>query len=372
MGFPLLIFAIIHYPGNKKFIKIDQILRARGIDEEGVKDCDMKAYHMRVRFHKMYYHFKPGKMYWMLYILARKCGIAAAGLMFRANPGFQFAFILFILFVAYVLQVKNQPYMSTAQRDEILADHKAKVDEGIDLHTSINNKVKRFLSNENKKNSGKKLSKKRSKRDMSNRKKKQVVKQREYFFDYNTVEQVLLACAIFVSLAGVMFESDRFDDDKNGSLVKENRYAWQRDMITYITGTVVIFSFVYYFFVFTSEVFGFTPKIVKRLFSNRKRGFGSLQETEDQRSSVVLSLNPIKSDQLTINRLRQLEKDLANKDKKIVQMANLNKELIQNKRTNKQETTKAVGMALPGKGRKNKAKKDKNKKQFTQQFVDHE
>ena len=40
--------------------------------------------------------------------------------------------------------------MSTAQRDEILADHKAKVDEGIDLHTSINNKVKRFLSNENK------------------------------------------------------------------------------------------------------------------------------------------------------------------------------------------------------------------------------
>merc|ERR1711968_141997 len=248
----------------------------------------------------------------------------------------------------------------------------AKVDEGIELHTSINNKVKRFLSNETKKQSGKKLAKKRSKRDMSNRKKKQVVKQREYFFDYNTVEQVLLACAIFVSLAGVMFESDRFDDDKNGSLVKENRYAWQRDMITYITGTVVIFSFVYYFFVFTSEVFGFTPKIVKRLFSNRKRGFGSLQENEDQRSSVVLSLNPIKSDQLTIKRLRQLEKDLANKDKKIVQMANLNKELIQNKRTNKQETTKAVGMALPGKGRKNKAKKDKNKKQFTQQFVDHE
>ena len=73
-----------------------------------------------------------------------------------------------------------------------------------------------------------------------------------------------------------------------------------------------------------------------------------------------------------MRRLRELEKDLANKDKKIVQMANLNKELIKNKRANKQETTKAVGMALPGKGRKNKAKKDKNKKQFTQQFVDHE
>ena len=72
-------------------------------------------------------------------------------------------------------------------------------------------------------------------------------------------------------------------------------------------------------------MFGFTPEIVKRLFSNRNRGFDSLEEDQQKRSSVVLSLNPIKSDQLTVRRLRELEKDLATKDKKIVQMANLNK-----------------------------------------------
>ena len=97
--------------------------------------------------------------------------------------------------------------------------------------------------------------------------KRKVKKQREYFFDYNTVEQVLLACAIFVCLAGVMFESDRFDDAENGSLVTQNRYAWQRDMITFATGFVIIFSLVYYFFVFTSEVFGFTPTFIKKMFA---------------------------------------------------------------------------------------------------------
>ena len=31
-----------------------------------------------------------------------------------------------------------------------------------------------------------------------------------YFFDYNTVETVLLGCAVIVCLSGVMFENERF------------------------------------------------------------------------------------------------------------------------------------------------------------------
>jgi hypothetical protein len=381
LGLPLIIFIIINWPGNKKLIKIDQILRARGIDEEGVKDCDMKAYHMRTRFHKMYYHFKPGKMYWMLYILGRKCGIASAGLMFRANPGFQFAFILFVLFVAYVLQVKNQPYMSTAQRDQILMDHKAKVDEGVELHTSINNKVKRFLNQDSastgaKRGMGKKKQSVKNINKAAGMSKRKIRKQREYFFDYNTVEQVLLACSIFVCLAGVMFESDRFNESVNGALVEENRYAWQRDMITYATGAVVIFSFVYYFFVFTSEVFGFTPEVIKKCFGNRKKnGFGSFYNQGDDADRVILSLNPIKGEEVTIRRLKKLEDDLANKDKKIIQMSNLNKELIQDKRAVKQTSSKqSAAIALPGQGRKKgkKVKGKAKKKQFGQQSINYD
>ena len=64
-----------------------------------------------------------------------------------------------------------------------------------------------------------------------------------------------------------------------------------------------------------------------------------------------------------------LEEDLAKKDQKIVQMSNLNKELIQDKRNAKQLQTASV--ALPGQGRKkNKREKKKGgKKQFGQQAL---
>jgi hypothetical protein len=35
-----------------------------------------------------------------------------------------------------------------------------------------------------------------------------------YFFDYNTVEATLLACAVLICLIGVMFESGRFNEDR--------------------------------------------------------------------------------------------------------------------------------------------------------------
>merc|ERR1712166_893295 len=93
-------------------------------------------------FHKMYYYFKPGKIYWIVYIIARKGGIAAAGLLFRANPGFQMAVILLVMFVSYVWQVKHQPYMSSSQRVEVVRDHKRKVAAGNMKHRIINDWVK--------------------------------------------------------------------------------------------------------------------------------------------------------------------------------------------------------------------------------------
>ena len=74
-----------------------------------------------------YYHFKPGKIYWIVYIILRKFAIAFIGLMFRANPGFQLALCLLVLFTCYILQVKNRPYMSNSERDEVVREHEAKV-----------------------------------------------------------------------------------------------------------------------------------------------------------------------------------------------------------------------------------------------------
>merc|ERR1711871_852326 len=90
IGFPLAVLGIIRK--NKRKIKLDQVLRALGIGNDDVSNPE--AIHIRRRYHKMYYYFKPGKIYWIVYILSRKLGIASAGLLFRANPGFQMASIL--------------------------------------------------------------------------------------------------------------------------------------------------------------------------------------------------------------------------------------------------------------------------------------
>ena len=90
----------------------------------------------------MYYHFKPGKVYWIVFIIARKGFISAAGLLFRANPGFQLAFVLLVLFWAYTMQVKNQPFMSSVERKVVILEHQAKVEDGDGLHVMLETRIK--------------------------------------------------------------------------------------------------------------------------------------------------------------------------------------------------------------------------------------
>ena len=73
-----------------------------------------------------YYHFKPDKCYWIVYIILRKFCIAFAGLVFRGNPAFQLAIVLLVLFWSYMMQVQNRPYMSTGERDAVIRDLSAK------------------------------------------------------------------------------------------------------------------------------------------------------------------------------------------------------------------------------------------------------
>ena len=209
--------------------------------------------------------------------MTRKAGIATCGLIFRTNPGFMLAGVLLILFVCYMVQVKHQPYMSTSQRALVLAEHKIKAAAGNQLHKGISVSIQKALTgegnnrdfkrarlakmtfgdesiaigNDTKLFNGKrvrdldykeKAQYKAAKQSKKERKKDAKMKAREFFFDYNTVEQVLLACAILVCLAGVMFESDRFQaKDASGKL----RYGWMRDFVTYWIITVVIASLFY-------------------------------------------------------------------------------------------------------------------------------
>ena len=91
-----------------------------------------------------YYHFKPGKVYWIVIIILRKLAIASMGLLLRSNVSFQLAVCLLIMFVCFVLQTRYQPYMSTSQRESEKKAHLEKVllydrlkDEGISIPKTL-------------------------------------------------------------------------------------------------------------------------------------------------------------------------------------------------------------------------------------------
>ena len=273
LGFPMFLVWVLRFGGRKRAIKEDQILRAAGCGD--TPDTNPNAFFLRIKYHKMYYYFKPGKTYWILYILSRKAGIAFSGLIFRTNPGFMLAIVLLILFVSYMMQIRHQPYMSTSQRNLVLAEHQIKVAAENPLHKRIAASIERALVHKDARRNkrGNKqytldLQRHGSSIDlMKKHTSRKYEDTREYFFDYNTVEQVLLACAVLVCLAGVMFESDRFQaQDASGKL----RYGWQRDIVTFLIVFVVILSMVYLGMVFASEVFGFTPKWMKKLCGGEK------------------------------------------------------------------------------------------------------
>ena len=55
-GFPVFLFWLLRCGGRKDLLKEDQILRANGLGDR--LSTNPRAYHTRVRYHKMYYYYK--------------------------------------------------------------------------------------------------------------------------------------------------------------------------------------------------------------------------------------------------------------------------------------------------------------------------
>ena len=223
---------------KKNAIKEDQYLRA--LDIAPIQSTNPVAFFNRLKYHKMYYHFKPGKVYWITFIIARKGLVSTAGklaqffhclvylldhnltlffflfsgLLFRANPGFQLAFVLLVLFWAYVMQVKNNPFMSSVERTTVILEHQAKVKLGNPLHIKLASRIHLAREEEDKAKSKIRRGQLNARtfdgimEKSANRSAAKEMKL-NYFWNYNTVESVLLSCLIIVCVCGVMFESDR-------------------------------------------------------------------------------------------------------------------------------------------------------------------
>merc|ERR1711871_63572 len=195
------------------------------------------------------------------------------------NPGFQLAVILLVLFVCYVLQVKHRPYMSSVERAQVVENFHHKAEDGKSAwHKVLDDRIKV----QTKKMEGFRGRLQQQNKDMLMKKKNTA-----FFWDYNTVEAALLAAAVLISLAGVMFESDRF--------AERNDVNWQRTLITVCVFLVIIITNVYYFLVFLSEIMQTTPKWVRNLCMGRKR----LKTQKDDDAQIELEVmmgNPMRKE----------------------------------------------------------------------------
>jgi len=236
IGYPVVVAQLL--VRNKMLIMEDQLLRARGEGDKRIENPN--AYDIRQRYHKVYYHFKPDYYYWVLAVIGRKFLIAFTALMFNRNPAFQLSCALLVIFCSYALQVKHKPYMSVSDREEVLQDHAEKAKEG-GVHARLAANIGAVIKQ------GRKTTRSVGMGTSSNQQKALFAAQqaRSFFFNYNTVEAVLLFCAALVCLCGVMFESGQFESDY---------YQEQRDTVTGLVLFVIFFSVVYFMVVFISEM----------------------------------------------------------------------------------------------------------------------
>ena len=234
MGYPTVVFWLLYR--NRELIMEDQLLRAKGTGDTRLEN--RHAYLVRKRYHKLYYHFRPDKWYWIMCVLARKFGIAFTALMFNKNPAFQLSMALLVMFVSYAAQVKHTPYMSNSERGEVLKAHRDAADAGDPVHSRL--RVKLAEVDKGNKKRGRRFSWGGS--GMPRRFETGTV----FCFNYNTVESVLLFCAVLVNLAGVMFESNRFETDY---------FQVQKDIITVVVLIIIFFSIIYFAVVLVTEVY---------------------------------------------------------------------------------------------------------------------
>jgi hypothetical protein len=338
IGFPLILLIFLRW--NRVLIKQDQLLRAA--ETGNTLETNPDSFHIRKRYSQMYYHFRPGKIYWIIYILARKGFISIIGMLLGEYPSLQLTTTTLILFVAYVMQVKHEPYMSTSQRLHVLADHKMKCREGDEKHLYMAIRIKKALEFKSRQSEVKQ--KKRRRMSKIGQKIDKVVSgtyKHNYFFNFNSVEQTLLICAIVVCMAGVIFDTSLFANPRNA---QDNM---TKDVVGVFVAVVLGFSIVYYLLVFLTEVTDFSPKWLMKLCSDKKSHMQKVFETHAHRRDSELELE-MKNLGKTKSELQMANSDKFN-EHKMTKLANEN-ETLKNMLAKQQEFTDQLRRQKRGNG----------------------
>ena len=171
-----------------------------------------------------------------------------------------------------------------------------------------------------------------------------------YFWDYNTVEMILLACSILVCLAGVMFESDRF--------VGRDDLDYQRLMISVGVMLVIMFSCFYYGIVLLSEVTGHTPEWVKKWMAKNKWGgkLGKNENDEDDSDDelgieMAFKANPMHRGEEVDAEIGGLKGEMGKIKGERDEQAKVNKKLMEQLKKEKEKNAKLQQVNLANKKR---------------------
>jgi hypothetical protein len=243
MGYPALI-AYILMRGRQSAVE-DQLLRAANTGTS--RKTNPNCYDFRKRYHKMYYNFKPDFVHWILVILCRKFFIAVSAIIFRRNATFQMAMMLMVLFASYATHVVFKPYMSTSEMSGVLELHARRIAEA-EGTAYVPGQASAGGGGGGGGGGGHRPKGRKALKlgdttvpTMADVTKNTAV----YFFNYNTVEAVMLASAILICLSGIMFNSGQYDN---------HRYEGQQSALTAFVLFTMIATVIYWLTVLITEI----------------------------------------------------------------------------------------------------------------------
>ena len=238
LAYPISIFLWLRR--NKGVVKVDQLLRAYGYGESE-RTSDAKHYGFRRMFHKIYYHFKPGKWYWITVIITRKFFIAITSLLFRSTPAYQMAMIVMVLFFGYSAHIHAEPFMSRPEHRAIVLAHERQVAEHNTQHQLIDAELQPLVAKARRAE----RAEFRKVGFRAEEKRAAAKETSQLQTNYNTVESVLLVSAILVALSGIMFNSNKMTNMESSPA---------KDALTMLVLLIIAASVAYFVIVFTVEI----------------------------------------------------------------------------------------------------------------------
>ena len=251
VGFPLLSVYLVFK--HRVTIAKDQLLRC--VNAEVTPSALTEGtYLLRRKYRRLYYLFRPDRYYWIVVIMGRKFLLSFTALMFRGNAAFQLALVVLLMFASFVVQVRNEPFLSLLDRPKELERHEELRKDPRSMHSLAHGPLATYRSERRRRKSfrflakGKPMPKIKAAAPMLSATLQRAV-------NYNTIEATLLFSAVLVALSGIMFQTAEFNLEDASQ---------EATLISVLITIIIIASIVYFAIVLIIDVMAsISPRCVE-------------------------------------------------------------------------------------------------------------